>query len=102
MRDPDLVGELAERLHETRKGLYQSAVNNSGLSDTELQKKLDEADWIYDPVTASKDARTHSRPKNAPPHWVRCDFVRDGVRCVKGEGHEKGYGEHAKHEGPKT
>lgn len=58
--------------------------------------------WVYDPVAASKDSRTHSRPKNAPPHWVRCDFVRDGVRCVKGEGHEKGYGEHAKHEGPKT
>lgn len=72
------------------------------MTDEILQKKLGEADWVYDPVTASKDARTHSRPKNAPPHWVRCDFVRDGVRCVKGEGHEKGYGEHAKHEGPRT
>lgn len=68
-------------------------------SDTVLQKKLDESDWVYDPVEASKSAQTHSRPKNAPPHWVRCDFVRDGVRCVKGEGHEKGVGEQAKHEG---
>lgn len=65
------------------------------------KSKYAEAQWVYDPVVASKDSRTHSRPKNAPPHWVRCDFVRDGVRCIKGEGHEKGYGEHAKHEGPK-
>lgn len=111
MRDPDTVRELTDALKETQRGLRQSIANNSGApelyqafvnGDEKLQKALDEVDWIYDPVAANKDARTHVRPKHAPPHWVRCDFVRNGVRCVKGEGHEKGFGEQAKHEGPKT
>lgn len=110
--DPETVGESildkqgkltdAEYALRRQQAFDVADAVNASINDKKLQKKLDEADWVYDPVGASRDARTHSRPKNAPPHWVRCDFVRDGVRCVKGEGHEKGYGEHAKHEGPKT
>jgi hypothetical protein len=60
------------------------------------------SEWVFDPVAANLDARTHTRPPGAPPHWVRCDFVRDGVRCTKGSGHENGVGKAAEHEEPKT
>jgi len=59
------------------------------------------SDWVYDPVAANLDARVNSRKPNYPPHWVRCDFVKDGVRCVKGNGHERGVGKAAEHEEPK-
>ena len=54
------------------------------------------SEWREDPIMATTYARTHPRDKNAPPHWLRCDFVRDGARCVKGEGHDK------EHEAPKA
>jgi hypothetical protein len=60
------------------------------------------SDWVYDPVAASLYARTVARKSNYPPHWVRCDFVKDGVRCVKGNGHEYVVGKAAEHEEPKA
>lgn len=58
-------------------------------------------DWVFDPIAANQYARTHARPPSAPPHWVRCDFVRNGIRCVKGSGHENGVGKQVEHEEPK-
>jgi hypothetical protein len=59
------------------------------------------SDWVFDPMVADEYTRTHARPSNLPPHWVRCDFVRDGIRCAKGSGHEHGVGKAAEHEEPK-
>ncbi len=58
--------------------------------------------WEFDPQGANQYARTHARALNHPPHWVRCDFMRNGVRCVKGAGHEQGVGKQAEHEEPKA
>lgn len=60
------------------------------------------SDWVYDPIAAAKDAQLYARFKNAPPHWLRCDYMCDGSRCIKGSGHEKGIGEQAKHEAIKV
>lgn len=60
------------------------------------------SDWQHDPIAANQYARTHARDIKHPPHWVRCDFVRDGIRCCKGSGHENGVGTQAQHEEPKT
>lgn len=50
------------------------------------------SDWVYDPDASCKDARTEPRKASAPPHWLRCDYVKDGQRCTKGSGHS---GDHA-------
>lgn len=36
-------------------------------------------------------ATTHPREKGAAPHWLRCDAVFYGRRCVKGSGHADGH-----------
>jgi hypothetical protein len=58
--------------------------------------------WTYDPKAATDYARTHAYQPGLPPHWHRCDFMKDGVRCAKGSGHENGAGKVAEHEGPKA
>jgi hypothetical protein len=48
------------------------------------------SEWTRDPAGARLYAQTHSPksyPLPHPPHWLRCEFMRDGVRCVKGDGH---------------
>ena len=61
------------------------------------------AEWTYDPVAATRYATTHPYVQGLPPHWHRCDFMRDGVRCCKGSGHERsGTGKAAEHEEPKS
>ena len=57
--------------------------------------------WVYDPPGANVHAWTHPKATNYPPHWLRCDFMRDGERCVKGSGHEHSAGKQAEHEAPK-
>lgn len=59
------------------------------------------SEWVFDPIGANGYASMHPREPKYPPHWVRCDFMRDGVRCAKGSGHEKGVGKQAEHEEPK-
>lgn len=58
--------------------------------------------WTYDPVQATQHARTHGYQQGLPPHWHRCDFMKGGVRCAKGSGHESGVGKVAEHEEPKA
>lgn len=58
--------------------------------------------WVLDPVGATRYATTHSYQQGLPPHWHRCDYMRDGVRCAKGSGHETKSGKAAEHEAPKT
>ena len=42
--------------------------------------------WKHDPPAARDYATTHAR-HNQPPHWLRCEFMKDGERCIHGEGH---------------
>lgn len=56
--------------------------------------------WGYHPSAALAYVRTHARQENVPPHHVRCQWVKDGIRCRKGEGHEHRPGD-AGHEEPK-
>lgn len=58
--------------------------------------------WVYDPIAANLHTTTHVRQPNYPPHWVRCDYMRSGERCVKGSGHEHSVGKSAEHEEPKA
>lgn len=66
------------------------------------------SEWTYDPVASAQYARTHEPLYNSerkyrhPPHHLRCDFMKDGVRCVKGSGHEHGVGAAREHEEPKA
>lgn len=48
-------------------------------------------EWVDSPERARFEARTQSRSAGAPPHWLRCEYFREGERCVRGEGHS---GEH--------
>lgn len=59
------------------------------------------AEWVQDAAAADQNARTHARELKYPPHWLRCDFMREGSRCVKGNGHEYGVGTAAEHGAPK-
>lgn len=40
-----------------------------------------------DPEQAEKDARVHSRPVNAAPHYVRCTWYSGMQRCKLADGH---------------
>lgn len=112
MIDPYTVGEAlnlspepfrADILKASVAGIADDPHSAAFLSRTAHDdKKALDAEWVHDPIAANKDASARVRPKNAPPDWVRCDFMRNGVRCVKGSGHEKGFGEQAKHEGLKS
>lgn len=57
------------------------------------------SEWAEDEAAAHRHALTHARQLKYPPHWVRCNFMRNGIRCCKGEGHEKGANK--EHEEPK-
>lgn len=57
--------------------------------------------WTHDSKAADQYARTHPYQPGLPPHWHRCDYMKDGVRCAKGSGHEAGVGKQAEHEEPK-
>lgn len=64
-------------------------------------------EWHNDPAAALKYAQTFSPksyPMTVPPHWLRCNYVTEtGVRCCKGEDHEKSADTAtAKHEEPKA
>lgn len=61
-----------------------------------------EAPWVLDPAGATRYATTHPYQQGLPPHWHRCDYMRDGVRCAKGSGHETKLGKAAEHEAPKA
>src|SRR5713226_6780015 len=55
------------------------------------------SEWVRDPRRAEVYAQTHAKVERYPPHWLRCDFVKDNVRCCRGSDHEKGVGEEAQH-----
>ena len=44
--------------------------------------------WILDSQLADRDARTNPRDPRNPPHWLRCDYIKDGVRCALGVDHQ--------------
>lgn len=46
-------------------------------------------EWLYSPALALQYTRTHARHLSEPPQHVRCQYVKDGLRCRKGEGHER-------------
>jgi hypothetical protein len=114
--DPDLVGEVIEPLpvKEPSPELFQlldevttaaqsiSGVTGVGKIDivTPMKEQLQEAakrvgdaidrkifEWVEDWEAADKYAQTHARKLSEPPHHVRCNFMKDGVRCVRGAGH---------------
>lgn len=61
------------------------------------------SEWTYDPEAARIYGASHPRDKDSlPPHHLRCDFMKNGERCIKGAGHERGVGVHAEHEAPKN
>ena len=45
-------------------------------------------------MTPDQHARTYPRDPKAPPHYLRCDQMEGGKRCIKGKDHpgEHGYG----------
>lgn len=53
------------------------------------------SEWKEDSKAARMEACVQPRASGAPPHWLRCEFFKDGKRCVKGDGHPK------EHEPPK-
>lgn len=69
--------------------------------DNEGKPVPTEPPWVLDPVGATRYATTHPYQQGLPPHWHRCDYMRDGVRCAKGSGHETQGGKAAEHEAPK-
>lgn len=60
------------------------------------------SEWLLDPRAAEVYAQTHAKDLRHPPHWLRCDFVRERIRCVRGSGHEHGTGAQAQHAEPKA
>ena len=46
------------------------------------------ADRLDDPVAlVTAHAATHPRPPGSPPHYLRCDAMKDGMRCLMGDQH---------------
>lgn len=99
MHDPDLVGEFMEKAATGPPvedgGAFARFANFPPAAPIS-------AEWVFDPMGANAYARTHARELKYPPHWVRCDFMRNGVRCCKGADHHKGTGKAAEHEEPKV
>lgn len=64
--------------------------------------------WMEDHEGANLYAQTYEpvytseRKYRYPPHHLRCNFMRAGIRCAKGEGHHHGVGPNAEHEEPKN
>jgi hypothetical protein len=40
-----------------------------------------------DPQAARWDAMVNPREPGVPPHWARCEWMRDELRCRRGDGH---------------
>jgi hypothetical protein len=57
--------------------------------------------WVLDPAGARKHAEAYTRLSKYPPHHLRCQFMQQGLRCVKGDGHERQPGAAGQHEAPK-
>ena len=57
--------------------------------------------WVDDLAAATRYVQTHEqvltsdRKPKYPPHWYRCTYMRNGVRCTRLEGL------HTEHEEPK-
>lgn len=44
-------------------------------------------EWVLRSDSAQRHAMENPRPIKLPPHWLRCEFMKDGERCAKGTGH---------------
>jgi hypothetical protein len=89
--DPDEIGELIR----TRGGDV-SEPESDGLRPFDGTPRMnagaasvENTPWIEDIRAADRHAQTHAKREKYPPHWVRCNFVRAGIRCCKGAGHER-------------
>lgn len=49
-------------------------------------KNVPRGTWVNDAAASLQYAMRNPRGPYAP-HWVRCEYVRDGIRCCKGVGH---------------
>lgn len=46
------------------------------------------AEWREDPVAAAMHAQTTPMRVDLPRHHYRCDWMLEGERCAKAQGHQ--------------
>ena len=44
-------------------------------------------EWRLDPIGARNRALHYPRDPGAPPHWMRCEWMRGAERCILPEPH---------------
>lgn len=96
--------ELRDSLNrwlESFSGLQAHFDINTALAQIIGVPELAPHQWVYHPSAALAYVRTHARAPNVPPQHVRCQWVKDSIRCRKGEGHERMPGDSG-HEEPKV
>lgn len=98
--DAAQVLELRDRLNAWLEGprapqdRYDLQATLRGVFAQEGPLPALEHEWMFSPALAARYVQTHEqrltgeRKPRYSPHHVRCQFVKDGIRCRKGEGHE--------------
>jgi hypothetical protein len=88
--DASQVSELRDRLNRWLENPDGTSFNiHREIGAIVGVPQMPAREWHFSPFEASRYVQQHARKEKDVPHHVRCQFVKDGIRCRKGEGHER-------------